>query len=44
MVTLTRDFFAEKPTSINPIGSLIGGTKSSLTLSGIVFSIGINLA
>ena len=41
-VTLTGEFFSKKSTSTNPIGSLIGGARSSLILSGSVFSIGIS--
>ena len=40
--TLTRNFFTKKLTSTNPIGSLISGTRSSLTLSRIIFSVSIN--
>ena len=43
-VTLTRDFFSKKLTSTNPIGSLISGIRSSLTLSEIAFSVGISPA
>ena len=37
-VTLTKEFFSKKPTSTDPIESLIYGDRSSLTISGIVFS------
>ena len=40
-VTLTRDFFAKKLTSSNPIWSLISGTRSSLILSGDYIFVGI---
>ena len=40
-VTLTKNFFANKLAFTNHIRSLISGIKSSLTLSGIVFSVSI---
>lgn len=36
-VTLARGFFANKPTSTNPIISIICGDRSNHTLSGIIF-------
>ena len=41
-LTLTVDLFAKKLASTNPIGSLIGGTISSLILSEIAFFVDIN--